>query len=87
MTITVELPDEVAATLGKGRPFNEKVLEALAVDGFLSGELSRGQVAELLGLSYHDAESWFARKSLRRDYGPADLEADRAALDRLLGKA
>ena len=50
MQVTIDLPEDV------GRQLQEKwtdlprgVLETLAIEGYRSGELSRGQVARMLG--------------------------------------
>ncbi|HXP59221.1 MAG TPA: UPF0175 family protein [Dongiaceae bacterium] len=60
MEITVEVPETVAKALGYAREtLPQRVLEALLVDECARGRLSRGKVAELLGLSFHEAEDLF----------------------------
>ena len=87
MQITVDIPDSLAAQL-KGDPdVSRRVREALAVEGYVSGTLTRGQVAESLGMTFYEAEAWFVRKGLHRNYDLEDLEADRQTLDRLLSGA
>lgn len=84
MQILVDIPDSLAGPLKGDKDVSQKIREALAVEGYLSGALTRGQVAESLGLSFYEAEAWFVRKGLRRNYGVEELEQDRQTLDRLL---
>ena len=84
MRIVVDIPDSLARRLGGDEDVSRKVCEALAVEGYLSGALTRGQVAESLGMTFYEAEAWFVRKGLHRDYGVEELEEDRRTLDQLL---
>lgn len=83
MQVLVDIPDSLAGPLKGDKDVSRKVGEALAVEGYLSGALTRGQVAESLGMTFYEAEGWFVRKGLRRNYDVEDLEADRQTLDRL----
>ena len=83
MQVTVDIPDSLAGQLN-GDDLSRKVCEGLAIEGYLSGALTRGQVAELLGMTFYEAEKWFVQKGLHRNYSVEDLEADRKTLDRLL---
>ena len=60
MEVIVEVSEQVARTLGY--PLNalpRRALEALLVDECARGHISRGKVAELLGLSFQEAEKLF----------------------------
>jgi predicted HTH domain antitoxin len=60
MEITLEVPETVAKALGYAREtLPRRALEALLVDECARGRLSRGKVAELLGLSFHETEDLF----------------------------
>ncbi len=60
MEITLEVPENVAKALGYAREtLSKRALEALLVDECVRGRLSRGKVAELLGLSFHQTEDLF----------------------------
>ena len=60
MEITLEVPEPVAQSLGYDpETLPRRALEALLVDECARGRLSRGKVAELLGLSFHQAEDLF----------------------------
>ena len=74
MEVTLEIPEPVAKTLGYApATLPRRALEALLVDECARGNLSRGKVAELLGLSFHEAEDLF--RTCRVPY-PAKSRAD-----------
>jgi predicted HTH domain antitoxin len=84
MEVTLQIPEPVAKTLGYAPDtLPRRVLEALLVDECARGHLSRGKVAELLGLSFHEAEDLF--RSRRVPY-PAKTSADDALANDLLPK-
>ncbi len=58
MIVTVEIPDAVARQMHLDGPqAHRRALERLALDGYRTGDLSRGQVSELLGLSFWETEA------------------------------
>ena len=74
MEVTLEVPEPVATTLGYAQEtLPRRALEALLVDECARGRLSRGKVAELLGLSFHETEDLFRA---RRVPYPAKSRAD-----------
>ena len=68
MQVVVEIPDELAKQFSDPHDLAHRVREALAIEGYLSGRLSRGQAAELLGLNFYQTEQWFADMGLHRNY-------------------
>ncbi len=88
MAITLELPREIQQQLEEawnGDP-SRKILEAIAGEGYRQGALSRGQVSELLGLSFQETEALLRE---RQAYLPHHLEATergRKALEGLLSR-
>lgn len=84
MQVLVDIPDSLAGRLKGSTDVSRKVREALLIEGYLSGALTRGQVAESLGMTFYEAEAWFVRKGLHRNYGPQELEEDRRTLNHLL---
>ena len=82
MEVTLEVPESVAQTLGYRREtLPRRALEALLVDECARGRLSRGKVAELLGLSFHETEDFF--RTHRVPYpikSSADDASDNASL-------
>jgi hypothetical protein len=60
MEITLEIPEMVAKTPGYApAAWPRRALEALLVDECSRGHLTRGKVAELLGLSFQESEDFF----------------------------
>jgi predicted HTH domain antitoxin len=60
MEITLEISEAVAKTLGYAPDaLPKRALEALLVDECSRGHLTRGKVAELLGLTFHETEELF----------------------------
>jgi len=84
MQVTLDIPDVLAGSATDTEKLSRKVREALAIEGYLSGALTRGQVAESLNLSFHETEAWFVSKGVHRNYGTEELDSDRGTLDRLL---
>ena len=77
MEVILELPEQVAASLGYPREtLPRRALEAFLVDECARGHLSRGKVAELLNLSFTQAEALFT--SFRLPY-PIKSSAEDAA--------
>jgi len=85
--VTLTVTDEVATQFG-GAPtaVARQLLEAAAVEGYRSERLSRGQLRELLGLSWHDTENFLAAHKCFRHYSVEDLEDDRRTLANLPAK-
>ena len=57
MLLSVELPDPIAKQLHlDGEQGNRRALEMFALEGYRAGELSRGQVSELLDMEFNETE-------------------------------
>jgi predicted HTH domain antitoxin len=84
LEVTLSITDAVAAKFG-GEPdaVARQLLEAAAVEGYRSERLSRGQVREQLGLSWHETEQFLADHGCFRHYTLEDLEEDRRTLANL----
>ncbi len=63
------------------------LLEQATLEGYRSNQLSRGQVAEMLGLDWAETEEFLAKHHCDRHYDIRDLEEDRRNLDQILGPA
>ena len=84
MQISVELPDDIAEILKAAwRDLPRGVLEAVAVEGYRGGALSRDEVGRILGLSFWDAEAFLKERRAYLAYNAEDLEQDRRDLDRI----
>ena len=53
MNVSIELPDS-----------SRRILETLALDGYRNGDLSRGQVSEMLDLSFEESEQLLRKHNL-----------------------
>ena len=58
-------------------------LEAIALEGYRDGALSREQVGRLLGLSLWDTEAFLKERQAYLAYTEEDFEQDRRDLDRI----
>lgn len=85
MQVTVELPDQVARQWGSTPDaVGRHVLEDAAIEGYREGRLSHRQVGDLLVLDYWQTETFLKQRGVPLNYSPADLDADRATLDKIL---
>jgi len=80
MTITFELPDDIAEHTNAGR----EALEALVIEGYRSGALSHYQASNLLGLSRFEFDDFLTERNIGdHSYSINDLKEDLAAMDHL----
>jgi predicted HTH domain antitoxin len=87
MLLSVELPDAIAAQLHlDGEAGSRRVLEIFALEGYRAGDLSRGQVGELLGLSFYETEAFLKTNRASIEYSLEEHDRDTSALQKLLGR-
>lgn len=87
MQITFEMPDTIARQLGGAAgDIPRGILEAVALEGYRSEQLSRGQVSEMLGFSFWETEAFLKEHGANLHYSKEDLEQDRLSNERVLGK-
>jgi predicted HTH domain antitoxin len=85
MQVTVELPDQVARQWGETpNAVGRRVLEDVAIEGYRTGRLSLRQAGQMLGLDYWQTEAFLKERAVPLNYTAADLEADNAALAKIL---
>ncbi len=85
MQVTLKLPDHVARQWGATPDaVGRHVMEVAAIEGYRAGRLSHRQVGELLGLDYWQAEAFLKGRGVPLNYSAADLEADKATLEKIL---
>ena len=85
MKVTVDLPDQIAGQWGDTpRAIGRRMLEDAAIEGYRDGRLSHRQVGDLLGLDYWQTEAFLEQRGVPLNYSHADLDADCAALDKIL---
>ena len=81
VSVTVGLPIEVASRYGAApEQIGQRLLEQAAIEGYRSGELARGQVAQMLYLDWEDTEAFLAKHQCDRQYDLEDLEQDRKSI-------
>lgn len=81
MLISVEVPDPIAHSLRLDGPQSgRRALEMLALEGYRSNELSRGQVGKMLGMGFHETEQFLHEHGAMLQYSVADFEQDSANL-------
>ncbi len=84
MHVTVELPEDIAKRLQDGwSDLSRGTIEAIAVEGYRDGTLSRDHVGKLLGLSFWETEAFLKNRRAYLAYTEEDLERDRQDLERI----
>ncbi|HXH38422.1 MAG TPA: UPF0175 family protein [Thermoanaerobaculia bacterium] len=80
--IAVELPEEIAKQLKSAwRDVSRGTLEAVALEGYRDGALTRDQVGQLLGFSLWETEAFLKQRQAYLQYTEKDLEHDGRDLD------
>ena len=80
--IDVELPEEIAKQLESAwRDVSRGALEAVALEGYRDGALTRDQVGQLLDFSLWETEAFLKQRQAYLQYTEKDLEHDRRDLD------
>lgn len=85
MQIALELPEDIAKHLEDAwRDVSRGTLEAVAIEGYRNGVLTRGEVGRLLGLTFWETEAFLKERQAYLAYTEEDFEQDRRDLDRLM---
>lgn len=87
LTVTIDLPAELERTLrASERDLCATAKEALAVSLFRQGKLTHAELGGALGLDRFETDALLKRHQIGAGgLTLADLEMDRAALERVLG--
>ena len=86
MTLVLELPDTWKRLLGLDTgDAVTRARQMLVLEGYREGRLSRGQAAEMLGLGFHEAESFFKRHGAEQQASWEELDAAGIKLRELIG--
>lgn len=86
-TVVIELPESVRESLEAQRQGLPRfALEAIAVAGYRQEALSRGQVGEMLGLSFWQTEEFLRTNGAYLHYDMQDFEQDLETAVRLSQK-
>lgn len=83
MTITLDLPDDIAQRLAQGRNLSMAALEAIAIEGYRSGTLTPNETRRLLGFETRYELDGFLKQHhvWENAYDLEDLEQDRKSAD------
>ena len=82
--ITVRIPDDLARRLGTGSEIERRVLEALALEEFKQGHLTKPELRRLLGFSTRmKLDEFLKAHDVYEPYTLDDLERERRDLQRL----
>jgi predicted HTH domain antitoxin len=85
LNVAIELPEDILRHLESAwQDVPRRALEAVVLEGYRSGALSRAEVGRLLGFSFWETEAFFKERQAYLPYTDADLAQDRAALDQAL---
>lgn len=85
MPVTIDLPEEIERRLNEEwQDLPRRALEALALEGYRSEVLTRGQVGELLGLDFWQTEAFLRERGAFLQYSAEDLTQDRRTQEQLL---
>ena len=85
MQVTMTLPDEITQEWGQGAEIPRRILEAVVLQRYLAEEISAGRVAELLGLSRFETETFLDHNNARLPYTRQMLDEDRRNLTKIFG--
>jgi Uncharacterised protein family (UPF0175) len=84
MEITLRIPDEFARLFGTTGEIERRVLEALALEEFKLGHLSRAELRRLLGFGTRaKLDEFLTAHEVFGTYTLDDLERERRDLERL----
>jgi Uncharacterised protein family (UPF0175) len=87
MIFSMEVPDQIARSLHLDGPQpNRRALEMLALEGYRTGDLSRGQVGALLGLSFYETEEFLKKNHAYIELTLEEFQDGSNALETLLSK-
>ena len=85
MQLTVQIPDDLARRMSvSGSDLSRRALEALALEEFKSGHLTKPELRRLLGFGTRYALDGFLKAhAVYEDYTMEDFERDRDTLKQL----
>jgi hypothetical protein len=84
MTLTVQIPDELASHRSAyGGDLSRRALEALALEEFKSGRITKPELRRLLGFGTRYRLNGFLKSHGYEDHSMEDFEQDRDTLKQL----
>jgi hypothetical protein len=85
MELTVHIPDELVSRMNaSGGDLSRRALEALALEEFKSGRITKPELRRLLGFgTRYRLDGFLKSHAVYEDYTMEDFEQDREALKQL----
>jgi len=85
MELTVQIPDDLARRMSaSGGDLSRRALEALAIEEFKSGHITKPELRRLLGFgTRYRLDGFLKSHNVYEDYTMEDFEQDRDALKQL----
>lgn len=88
MTLTIHIPQQSEETLLQafGENLDRVALESMSIEGYRTGKLSLGEVANVLGLETTIlALEWLGARGVPLNYSSEDYKDDQQTFDRVFG--
>lgn len=88
MSLEIALPHHIEQHLQTewGNEFPRRAAEALAIEGYRTGALSLGEVAEMLDFSVNEADGFLKERGIFAIENLEEIETDGEKLEELLAK-
>jgi predicted HTH domain antitoxin len=88
MTLHIAIPSGIEHQLKVewGVDFERRALEALAIEGYRTGALSSGQVAEMLRVSRYEADGFLKERGVEPPFSLDEFRQSNIALEALLAR-
>ena len=85
MNLTVQISDDLARSLNAaGGDLSRRVVEALALEEYKSGRLTKPELRQALGFATgYELDGFLKKHQVWIEYDEEDLARERATLDRL----
>ena len=84
MDLTLRIPDELASRFASATEIERRALEALALEEFRVGHLSRPELKRVLGFATRgELDAFLIARGVAGHYGEDDLARDQTDLQRL----
>jgi hypothetical protein len=88
MTLSIPIPPHAEELLRNafGEALNRTTLDAILVEGYRVGKLSRFDIQRILGFDNRwDTDEWLGSHGAHLNYSAENLDADRNTLNQVLG--
>jgi predicted HTH domain antitoxin len=87
MSLSIDIPKDAEAALREQwGNLEQAAKESLLIESYRTGTISLGFLAQLLGLTRWDAETWLGNRGVKWSYDVEDLAEDRRTVAELFGE-